>query len=692
MIRVRDLIGEENIDYILQKSPNFIEEPLVSILMPTYCRGDNGLLKRAIESVLDQSFQNFELIIIDDGSVDLTRRLVQRIMEKETRILYIRNHKNSGLPSVRVMQGFFRARGRYIAYQFDDDRWYPDALQTMVDFIREQGENCFAYGACDYIKVLEEQKLVLGDRSVRMDDIFRVNTIPNNTVIHDRSLFEKYGSYDPHLFLRRLTDWDLWKRWMQSGAVVRRIPQVLSIVEEQRSGSLYDSFDSDIALTRIIGGLPPDQRNRKLTPENYYDYEIDDLSFIKDEETRCLLYERKIAPYYAAHPELLRRLRCRSFIKDPGKKTLLISKKNYAVDKDRALTRLLQEENPCFHSFYMQSEHIPLDPSALDYAQASLLIGKTQDFSQEALEILSAKPSLLLSEEEFSRLSPDQLLDRLQEEAKRRLSEQEEPVHCSGEAKEKPSPSETERHPSQNRGEVHHLSEEEIDLFMEKNLLIEEQATEIRKLRHKLQDLMGYGGEEGDSSGGAAADIADLCEEYDHLRFDIKTKLIRHLTRADYEGNRQHRGLIRSFGQESLAAKGYYIGWSSFLSENGEELAYPLQLFGKLPESIEICASNYNPWTKVIVARLQIVGREGFLLADIPLRGVDILHREVTRISLDLCENARTQEINGEYILRLKALPISRSCGIRLLEWKIRGILGKIRDKQLACRLLAEEK
>lgn len=680
MIKVKDLIGEEHIDYEIYRSDNLIKQPAVSVLMPTYCRGDNGLLRRAIRSVLSQSFASFELIIIDDGSVDRTRQVIEQAMKKDRRIVYIRNHQNSGLPSVKVMQGFQLARAEYIAYQFDDDRWYPDALETMVGFIRKQSRSTFAYGACDYIKMMDGQKLVLGDKNVSFSDIFRVNTIPNNTVIHHREMFERYGSYDPHLFLRRLTDWDLWKRWIESGATIKRIPKVLSIVEEQRAGSLYTTFDSDIALTRIIGAGSFAERNPALCVPDYYDYEIDDLSFIPDEELRHQLYCKKIKPYYEKYPDRIRKIRQREFQQENRKKTLMIAKKNYAVGKDRLTDKLLQGAEGLFGSFYMQSEHIELDPSAIDYADASVLIGEKKDFTHEALRIIAAKPYIWLSEKES-------LGAEWQQELIRRLERQKIQDDTVAPSKEEANEERPKSEPpvSASSGE---LSEEQIDLLSEKNRVIEEQAILIAQLQRQAEQLMGYAGEDdlGDIRT-SAVDISDLCDDYDRLRFDKKTKLIRHLSRADYEGNRLYREFIERFRQEDYLRRRYYLGFSSFLSEIGEELIYPIDCSGGLPESISVVATNYNPVTKVVVALLQIIDADNRIIAQTPLRGVDLCHKTVTKIPLRFVDTLDCSEEYGDCLLRFQPQYAARFCGISFLEWKIRAWNGKIKDKQLCMSL-----
>ena len=101
--------------------------PTVSIIIPTYNR--EQLLGRAIKSVLAQTYQDFELIIVDDGSTDNTERLVKSFNSEKTR--YIRHRKNKG-PAAARNTGIRSAKGDYIAFQDSDDEWMPEKLEKQM--------------------------------------------------------------------------------------------------------------------------------------------------------------------------------------------------------------------------------------------------------------------------------------------------------------------------------------------------------------------------------------------------------------------------------------------------------------------------------------------------------------------------------------------------------------------------------
>jgi len=119
-------------DQQITAHPERSVQPRVSVILPTYCRGDNGMLARAIDSVIAQDYTDFELLVIDDGSLDSTAEVVSAYVAKDPRVVHVRHERNSGLPALRVNEGLMLARGEYCAYQFDDDVWTASCLSSLV--------------------------------------------------------------------------------------------------------------------------------------------------------------------------------------------------------------------------------------------------------------------------------------------------------------------------------------------------------------------------------------------------------------------------------------------------------------------------------------------------------------------------------------------------------------------------------
>ncbi len=107
-------------------------QPLVSVIIPTYNRAD--LIQRAINSVRNQTYRNLEILVVDDGSLDNTRSVVESI--PDSRIRYMRHEKNRGLPAAARNTGIRAARGDFIAFLDDDDEWREDKLARQILVIK----------------------------------------------------------------------------------------------------------------------------------------------------------------------------------------------------------------------------------------------------------------------------------------------------------------------------------------------------------------------------------------------------------------------------------------------------------------------------------------------------------------------------------------------------------------------------
>lgn len=121
-----------------------MKKPIVSVILPTFNRART--LKRAISSVLNQSFKDFELIIIDDASKDNTFEIISRYSDK--RIIYLKRNINSCIEKVNARNdGLKIARGKYIAYIDSDNDWLKQHLKVLYNFIESDKKLSVVY--CD---------------------------------------------------------------------------------------------------------------------------------------------------------------------------------------------------------------------------------------------------------------------------------------------------------------------------------------------------------------------------------------------------------------------------------------------------------------------------------------------------------------------------------------------------------------
>ncbi len=280
-------------DQQVHDAAGLIADPAVSVVLPTFRRGDGGLLERAVRSVLDQTMDALELIVVDDGSTDSTAEVVRALQARDPRVRYVRHDLNSGLPALRVNEGLRLARAPYVAYQFDDDRWTADALETLLGAARDLAEPSVVYGQCIYRE--GEYEHLLGDQ-VTPYLLSLHNRFANNAVLHPRDFPERFGGYDQHIAMRRLCDWDLWLRWISRAPFVF-VPQPVSLVDARQAGSIGATVPYDLALFRAFAGVDRTETLRlSRCGEQEVDAGLDPERFVEPLRASA---RRQIEEYYA---------------------------------------------------------------------------------------------------------------------------------------------------------------------------------------------------------------------------------------------------------------------------------------------------------------------------------------------------------------------------------------------------------
>src|SRR3974390_3024822 len=120
---------------------SFTDQPLVSIVMPTYNRAH--MVGQAVDAILGQTYLNLELIIVNDGSRDGTRDVLDEYARRDPRVRVI--HKdNEGIPDT-VNRGWREARGKYVTWTSDDNLYHDSAIARMVSFLETHGDIALVY-------------------------------------------------------------------------------------------------------------------------------------------------------------------------------------------------------------------------------------------------------------------------------------------------------------------------------------------------------------------------------------------------------------------------------------------------------------------------------------------------------------------------------------------------------------------
>ena len=181
---------------------------LISIVMPAYNAAQ--YIEQSIESVLKQSYTNWELIIVDDCSIDDTYKIVEKLCLNEKRIKLFRMNENSGVAMARNF-AISMSRGKYIAFLDSDDLWLPDKLEKQLNLMREK-KAVISYTAYRQFSMEKVGNLVSVPEQVTYKQLLKGNVIGCLTVMLDK---ERLGNLQ--MKKARHEDYILWLDILKQG-------------------------------------------------------------------------------------------------------------------------------------------------------------------------------------------------------------------------------------------------------------------------------------------------------------------------------------------------------------------------------------------------------------------------------------------------------------------------------------------
>lgn len=192
--------------------------PLVSVIMPAY--NAQEYIEAAIRSVMGQTYTNWQLLVIDDGSSDNTYQIVEKLVQADSRVLLLRNESNLGVAKTRN-RGLDLARGQYVALLDSDDLWRPQKLERQISLAeKEQADIVY----CSYAIVNEGGEKVCGDFVVPpttdMEQMLVKSVISCSTALLSRKITQQYR-FDPAYYHEDYVYWlDLMRDgWKAVGAM-----------------------------------------------------------------------------------------------------------------------------------------------------------------------------------------------------------------------------------------------------------------------------------------------------------------------------------------------------------------------------------------------------------------------------------------------------------------------------------------
>lgn len=236
---------EENIKTVDWRVSSNVE-PKVSVIIPVY--NSEKFVEETIKSVLNQSYESFEIIIVDDGSADRSAEIIRTF--DDPRITYV-YQENQGRSKARN-RGISLAKGKYIAFLDSDDVWLSRHLEIEVEILKSIPEACAVYSNVWYIG--EDGKPLFRDSSweprkysgTPLRNLVERNFIQFSSSIVKKQLLMEIGLFN--LEMEPCEDWDLWLRIVRRGYKIQHVNKVLTKYRWK------DSNDSEIYQRTMAAG------------------------------------------------------------------------------------------------------------------------------------------------------------------------------------------------------------------------------------------------------------------------------------------------------------------------------------------------------------------------------------------------------------------------------------------------------
>ena len=213
----------------------FKQENLVSIITPSY--NSEKFISKTINSILNQTYNNWELLITDDCSTDETLNIIRSFQENDNRIKLFKLAANKGAGEARN-NSIEKAKGRFIAFLDSDDQWKPNKLEIQIDFMLSNSL-ALTYSGYD---VINENGIYLKNirppKVVNFQKIISNNYIGCLTAVYDTKIIGKH--YMPKI--RRRQDWVLWINIIKIIRETKGIENSLAIYTDRKNSISDNKF------------------------------------------------------------------------------------------------------------------------------------------------------------------------------------------------------------------------------------------------------------------------------------------------------------------------------------------------------------------------------------------------------------------------------------------------------------------
>ena len=197
------------------------DEPLVSAIIPSY--NHENYIEECVLSIVNQTYKNIELIVIDDGSTDRSREILEKLQKQYGFVLVLQDNQGVSKTMNKAIRQY--AKGKYITGSASDDFLMPDKVERQVNYMESDTDCSLVFGKVHMVdaqsRIIEGLTVVdpVEDpvESVRFEGLIERNCIPAASMMYRKDIWEQCGGYDEDSILE---DWDMWLKFAYSGKIV----------------------------------------------------------------------------------------------------------------------------------------------------------------------------------------------------------------------------------------------------------------------------------------------------------------------------------------------------------------------------------------------------------------------------------------------------------------------------------------
>lgn len=235
--------------HFLKRCKSYMNEPLVSIIMGVY--NEQKTIEYCIESILSQTYSNWEFIICDDCSTDETFAILKKYEEKDARFKILHNEKNLRL-AASLNHCLSVAEGKYVARMDADDASLPERLTKQVEYLETHPE----VDVVGCARIIFDEN---GERGIRSgievpskEDLLKDSPFAHPTIMMKKSVYDALGGYTVSEQTMRAEDLDLWFRFFAVGYVGYNMPDVLYRYRESVADMEKRSLKAAIGIAKVF--------------------------------------------------------------------------------------------------------------------------------------------------------------------------------------------------------------------------------------------------------------------------------------------------------------------------------------------------------------------------------------------------------------------------------------------------------